>query len=361
MRTSGIRHLLQFGIAALGALLVLLSIAPLMGFAQEEPEDPVARGAWLYEGNCARCHGVYGNERVGRDAFDEDDLYAQIENTGCQLSWGKSFGGPFSKSDINDVVAYIFAWEEAGGSPAIGTLPPQPTITPTPTITPEFVPDGATPTLTPTPQVDQVLQVILSGSDLALGAWVHTQYCYTCHLNYARGRQARDLPGDRVYNSVKSGRAGTSMNPFYEREGGELSIGEVRAVVDYMLAWEELGEDPALPDVLFIPPTPDPQDFLVVYPIEVPPVEGDLMAGEARFLQYCSGCHGTLLEGGFGKDLTKTWTSIRPDLTLKSTLTNGIPASYMPAWGKNRSGPFSEEEVNDLVVFLLSRADEVAR
>jgi hypothetical protein len=55
-----------------------------------------------------------------------------------------------------------------------------------------------------------------------------------------------------------------------------------------------------------------------------------------------------------GATLAKAWSSIRPDLEVKATISNGVKGSPMPAWSQANGGPLTEEEVNDLVAFVLT-------
>jgi hypothetical protein len=53
--------------------------------------------------------------------------------------------------------------------------------------------------------------------------------------------------------------------------------------------------------------------------------------------------------------LAKNWPAIRPDLSIKNTINTGVPGTAMPAWGQANGGPLTEEEINDIVSFILSR------
>jgi hypothetical protein len=58
-------------------------------------------------------------------------------------------------------------------------------------------------------------------------------------------------------------------------------------------------------------------------------------------------------EGGVGSRLAKAWPSVRPDLTIWSTIASGVPGSLMPPWVKKQGGPLAEQEINDLVALIL--------
>ena len=46
--------------------------------------------------------------------------------------------------------------------------------------------------------------------------------------------------------------------------------------------------------------------------------------------------------------------SIRPDLAIRQTIANGVPGSVMPAWAQANGGPLSEQDINDITLFILS-------
>jgi len=95
------------------------------------------RGAILYDSNCALCHGLDGEGRVGANlnkdwASIRPDLRVKtvIEN-GVEGSvmppWSQEHGGPLSDQDINDITAYILTWSGAeqvpvSQTPSIGPL-----------------------------------------------------------------------------------------------------------------------------------------------------------------------------------------------------------------------------------------------
>lgn len=346
------------GLAAGAGLIISLLGQPTASRGQQvsDPlDDPLLRGAWLYEGNCIRCHGPYQQERIGR-SLDEDDIVDALEggSGGCSVDWSTQYGGPLRSRDLKALALYMTTWEELGQAPELSELPPQPTPTPQATATPaagDVI--TASPTATPTPSLDPAVRIAIEGSDLALGAWLYTQNCYRCHLSYEEGRMARGLAEETVERSIRQGKVGTSMPAFDRRQGGELRVRELRAILGYVQAWEMLGEPPALPEVLFVAPTPDPSQLLTIKPLEVPPLGGDPQQGARLFAQHCTACHGLHGEGGIGSRLAKAWPSVRPDLTIWSTIASGVPGSLMPPWDKKQGGPLAGQEINDLVALIL--------
>lgn len=248
-------------------VLFLLALGlgwPIMPVLAQEPDsgpptDPVALGAWLYQGQCTRCHGPYEQDRVG---FGESGagLKSAIEGGGCAITWGRKRGGPFKNAEIEALVSYILAWEELGAPPDLPKLPPQPSPTPTLTPTPAGDSGGPLPPPTPTalPTMDPAIQPLVADNPLALGAWLYTHYCYRCHLGYETARMANGITPETVEYTVTNGKSATSMQPFSRQKGGPLKNQEIEAIVLYVTTWEELGHSPNLPAALTAPPTPDP-------------------------------------------------------------------------------------------------------
>jgi mono/diheme cytochrome c family protein len=319
---------------------------------EEVLEDPVAQGAWLYEGNCVRCHGPYQQERVGSLMASKKELVTAITQGGCQISWGRRYGGPFGSSEIKAIAAYITAWEEAGGPPELPELPAQPTVTPTPTKpASDLLP---TPTSTPTPAMDEKTRLIVSSNRLAHGAWLYTQHCYRCHQSYPATRMGRGMTEEDIHKTIKNGKTSTQMTPFSRRKGGELKVQEIKDIVFYIVTWEEMEAPPALPAGLLVAPTPNPADLIPVSLPEIPTPKGNARRGSELYGLHCAECHGDEGKGEIGPRLAKDWLSVRPDLTIKATISQGVPGSPMAAWGQDQDGPLTEEQISDLVIFIVS-------
>ena len=61
-------------------------------------------------------------------------------------------------------------------------------------------------------------------------------------------------------------------------------------------------------------------------------VAGDPTAGAGLYSENCVMCHGDKGQGRIGARLSKAFSGIRPDLSVRSTIINGISGSAMPAW-----------------------------
>lgn len=192
-----------------------------------------------------------------------------------------------------------------------------------------------------------------SGGDVELGARLFAENCAVCHGASGEGRVgatlSKDWPSIRpdltVRNIIANGVPGSPMPAWSEANGGPLSEEEIDGLVAYILTWETGGPRViATPQVISRP---------AISP--VPDVEGDPNHGATLYDQNCAVCHGTDLQGRVGATLAKTWSSIRPDLTIKNTIAQGIEGSPMPAWSQANGGPLADTDINDLVAFILSR------
>lgn len=84
------------------------------------------------------------------------------------------------------------------------------------------------------------------------------------------------------------------------------------------------------------------------------PDPAQLEQGAQLYAENCVVCHGARGEGRVGATLAKDWPSIRPELTVRSIIENGIPGSVMPAWSQEHGGPLTSEEIDSLVTYILS-------
>lgn len=194
-------------------------------------------------------------------------------------------------------------------------------------------------------------------AQIELGARLYADNCSVCHGETGEGRVgatlAQDWPSIRpdllVRATIENGISGTPMVAFGQANGGPLSAAEIDALVAFILTWQTGG-----------PRTIAPTPTYAARPlITTPPnVEGDPNQGAILFDQNCAVCHGTDGQGRVGAALAKSFSSIRPDLTVKSTISNGIDGSPMPAWSQERGGPLNEQEINDLTAFVLTLADD---
>jgi cytochrome c oxidase cbb3-type subunit 3 len=80
-------------------------------------------------------------------------------------------------------------------------------------------------------------------------------------------------------------------------------------------------------------------------------------AGAAVFAQQCVACHAADLTGGIGANLVDTtWIHGSDPESIRATITNGVPAKGMPAWGPIL-GPKKVAQVTAFVVEASRKPD----
>ncbi len=78
-------------------------------------------------------------------------------------------------------------------------------------------------------------------------------------------------------------------------------------------------------------------------------------AGRDLYEMNCSNCHGIYGEGGIGPVLnSRQLLKTTYDEVFFNLTRSGIPGTVMPAWGQVFGGPFTDEQIDQLVVFIRS-------
>jgi mono/diheme cytochrome c family protein len=136
------------------------------------------------------------------------------------------------------------------------------------------------------------------------------------------------------------------MPAWSQKNGGPLSEEEIDALVAFILSWQtgSASNIPPIPTYTLRPP---------ITPLAE--MEGDPNQGAILFSQNCVVCHGPNGEGRIGAALAKPWASVRPSLTIKNTIAEGVSGSLMPAWAQQNGGPLTDQQIAHLVAFILSR------
>lgn len=188
---------------------------------------------------------------------------------------------------------------------------------------------------------------------LETGARLYAENCALCHGEDGQGRVGATLAKDwpsirpdlRVRDTIVNGVPGSPMPAWSVAKGGPLAAEEIDSLVCYILSWETGG-----PTRIFPTPT-----FKLAAQITAPPgVEGDPNLGAALYQTNCAVCHGEKGEGRIGANLTRVFSSIRPDLLTQSVIARGVEGSAMPAWSQANGGPLTEEEIKNIVAYILT-------
>ncbi|MFZ2422920.1 MAG: c-type cytochrome [Anaerolineae bacterium] len=191
------------------------------------------------------------------------------------------------------------------------------------------------------------------GGDKARGAQIYDANCAVCHGPDGKGRVGATLssvfssiqPDALIRQTVANGIAGTAM-PAWLQPGGPLTEQDISDLVAFIegLSGGRPGEFPT-PALKQITPIATLAD-----------VAGDPTAGAGLYSENCVMCHGDKGQGRIGARLSKAFSGIRPDLSVRSTIINGISGSAMPAWSQTKGGPLTDDEVNNLTAFILTLA-----
>lgn len=211
-------------------------------------------------------------------------------------------------------------------------------------------------TLAFTPVLAEVYAQSPDQDQLERGARLYADNCAVCHGTEGEGRVgvtlAKDWPSIRpdiqVRRTIEDGIDNSPMVAWSQKNGGPLSDEDIDALVAYILSWETGG-------LRIIPATATPVSREVITP--VPGVEGDPNQGAVLYDQNCAVCHGVDGQGRIGATLAKAWPAIRPDLRIKTTISEGIENSAMPAWSQENGGPLQEREIDDITSFVLTFGD----
>lgn len=188
---------------------------------------------------------------------------------------------------------------------------------------------------------------------LEQGAKIFADNCAVCHGEDGQGRIGATLAKDwpsirpdlRIQETVERGVKDTFMPAWGLAYGGPLDNDEIEAVTRYILSWES-GE----PRIIF--PTPTQDTRLRLTP--PPGVTGDPNNGAQLYKVNCAVCHGAQGEGRIGATLARDWSSIRPDLRVKSVIESGVEGAVMPPWSQANGGPLSDQQINDIVAYILT-------
>lgn len=192
-----------------------------------------------------------------------------------------------------------------------------------------------------------------SDPQLEEGAALYAQNCAVCHGPNGEGRAgatlAKDWPSIRpdltVKTIIENGVPGSPMPAWSQVNGGPFSPQQIEALVYFILSWQTGGAE-------LVTPAPTATTRPPISPL--PEVQGNPNQGAVLYDQNCQMCHGPGGQGRIGVTLAQDWPGIRPDLSLKTSISNGVSGSPMPAWSQSNGGPLNDAEIDDLVSYILT-------
>ncbi len=359
----GIAFGLTLGILIAFQIYIWREPARIEAVELADREAAVTAGGDLYTENCAACHGDEGEGSVG-PALNSSELLEQtsdevlfsLTRTGVPSSimpaWGQAFGGPFTDEQVNELVAFIRAWEPTAPEPEPADTSPDP----------------------------------------SRGALIFNQTCSVCHGQEGKGTDiapALNDPerlgklNDAWYRStIAYGRPAKGMPTW----GTVLSPAQINDVVALIAAWREGDTVTAnipltrfLNNALFAVRQFDQIDAEFFLNASLALAEGSQRGviqetigliqenrlfeaeamlitilppeemGRALYESNCAPCHGSSGLGGLGPGLrTNSFVQVNSDEELITFLLAGRSGTAMDGF----EGILTEEELANVVVIL---------
>ena len=358
---------LVLGLAILGTFqfYILREPARIQANLVADQEAAVEAGAGLYTENCAACHGEQGEGLVGpplnsRELLRStpDELLFSLTRTGVpgtnMPAWGQAFGGPFTDEQVDQLIAYLRAWEPTA---------------------PQIVVEQRMP-------------------DPVRGATLFETTCFICHGQHGSGTEIAPAINDRERLSqfeddwyravISNGRPAKGMPTW----GTVLSPEQIGDLVALIRAWRDGLTVP--PDIslvrrvssaLYAVRQFDPLDATFHLGAALAQAEGPeavelqqavelirqnrLFEAEALlvglfppeemgrelFTTHCAACHGEGGTGRTGPNLHENgFVQSRSDEDLVSFILDGRRGTAMDGFG----GILASEEVANLIALLRS-------
>ena len=180
-------------------------------------------------------------------------------------------------------------------------------------------------------------------------AVLYGENCAGCHGADGKLGAARPLNdavyltvigADRLRQIAADGVANSLMPGFGPAAGGSLTDQQVDLVVSGMISrW---GSSDAVPSAR---------------PAYAAPAPGDAPRGATVYAAACAGCHGVDGAGGKkgGSIVDSSYLALVSEQALRSAVLFGRPDLGMPDWRGSDGRPLSEQDVADVVAWMMAR------
>lgn len=332
-------------------LLFLHGVCPSTCFSGDLLDNPLYLGAYLYQGKCTACHGKYNDENIAAEYDSVKELTRAIGHESCSISWSKRAGGELGNREIRALAFFMLQWEQKGRP----DIPPLPSFREEKILIPTVKKNKEKPALEQQKQagLPSHLRSLLRKDQIAQGGYLYVQHCYRCHLDYHKSRMGRSTTPENLRKIISEGKTSTQMKPFSRMLGGELKKSEIEAIANYILLWEQAGEELAIAKELVEPPAMDPSAYKPLRLMRFAEVRGNREIGGKLFEHHCGTCHGKTGQGNIGPSLHHGSFGMRPDLFIRSVLKKGVPASPMKPVSRNLGGALSNKEIDDIVIYVI--------
>ena len=81
---------------------------------------------------------------------------------------------------------------------------------------------------------------------------------------------------------------------------------------------------------------------------------GDITHGSQIYDANCAVCHGPTGQGRVGVNLSQDWPAIDPTAFTRAVIEQGVTGTAMPGWSQQYGGPLSDQDIEDVVAFVVS-------
>jgi len=294
----------------------------------------------LFLRNCTACHGLSGDKVPGIKLFSKEFLARETDdvlhdtilrgNAKGMPAWGVDAGGALTNAQIQSLVDFLksSAVSDSVTSPGSG----------------QAISTGGSGAAAPAP-----VAIPVTAAAVARGKEIFTasDKCIMCHgatrdqiptCKLADGDWLKNKGDDTLIQSITFGKG--AMPSWGNAKGGPLSADDVKSVVAY------------LKNAAGIAPISDAVAADAKAPVSGTGTASLAAKGKDIFKTTCAMCHGETRDKVATCNLTdQTWMKSKTFDGIVTHVTNGKPP-MMPAWGKAKGGPLSDDDIKAVVTYL---------